>query len=645
MCKKFLSLLLALVLVLGYLPMAASAVEGEDWLTVSGIKGGRIQFDKGKGTITRCEKTVTSANIPSTIDGVAVVGIGEAAFVNCTQLSSVIIPEGVLSLGDYSFGFDHSLKSVTIPSSVREIANSSFSACGEIETIEVAQNNRYYCSVGGVLFNKNKTELIAYAPGKKDLEYTIPDGVTKIGVHAFLSSRYLNTITIPNTVNSFGVLSFSNTPELIAINVAEDNMTFCSVDGVLFNKGKTRILVYPSGKSEATYTIPQGITEIGWGAFEDGVNLKEVIIPDSVTIIDQVAFHGCSTLESVDLPDSITEIRNVAFGSCRSLTEVSIPASVRKISDQAFSSCSNLETVTMLGDAPEFGNFVFSNCAENFCIYYYAKNHGWSTPTWEGYPSSPIGTKPATPDRPSSPPSVPSDDDSIVETDTTENGNTATTTTQPNGDRELKIETPTGETIADIDLPADPGAGKKFDDVSTDSWYVGVVDKATAYGLFSGTSDTTFSPDNNMTRSMLAQILYNLSGKVSYGVGESVFIDVARDAWYANAVNWAAKAEVVSGTGNGQFSPDASVTREQLVTMLYNYAKVIGADTTPAAGLDSFPDGDSVSNYAQTPMKWAIAMGFLSGRAQNGGKYIAPQGTATRAEVAVILSKFVESLK
>ncbi len=235
--------------------------------------------------------------------------------------------------------------------------------------------------------------------------------------------------------------------------------------------------------------------------------------------------------------------------------------------------------------------------------------------------------------------------DPMVETVTAETGSTVTITTQPEGDKTIEVKTPSGEAVASIKLPAEPGAGKKFADVKSSEWYADEVDKATGYGLFNGTSDTTFSPNTGMNRGMVAQVLYNLSGQTKYGLDTGTFTDVKSGQWYQNAVDWASKAGVVNGVSDTSFAPDSSVTREQLVTMLYRYAKAIGADTKTMTELTSFPDASKVSSYAQDAMKWAVANGFIGGRASGGKDYIAPGGTATRAEVAAILTRFVEFMK
>lgn len=659
MSKKVLSLFLALVLVLGCLPMAASAVEsgncgaegnesGVTWkieggtLTISGSGAmadyfapgpmGNFEEDQdpapwypgdgitkivveegvtsvGNNTFRYCP-SATSVTLPSSLTR-----IGESAFFGC-DLASIVIPNTVTSIGDTAFS-SCGLASVTIPASVTSIGNCAFANCSNLTEFTVIEENSNYTSDNGVLFNKGKTELICYPVKKSGTQYEIPDSVTSIGEASFSGCTSLTDITIPDGVTSIESGAFSGCTGLTSM------------------------------------TIPDGVTSIGNSAFSGCTKLTNITIPDSVTTIGNSAFWGCSKLTGITFPDGLISIGGLAFSGCSGLTELTFPASLTTLGGGAFYS-TGVKTAIFEGNAPTItGDAPPITGGSEFCkIYYKDGATGWTTPTWNGngidYPCKPVSEmEPDKPSKPSTPstPSGDTDDDPIVETDTTANGDVVTTTTQPNGDKELKVETPTGKTIAEITLPADPGAGKQFEDVSAGAWYAGAVDKATAYGLFGGASATIFEPGGSMTRGMVAQTLYNLSGKPGYGVGEGNFFDVAAGKWYENAIAWAAKAEVVSGTGNGNFSPEQSVTREQLVTMLYNYAKVIGADTTPAAGLDSFPDGDSVSNYAQTPMKWAVAKGFLSGRAQNGKNYIAPVGTATRAEVAAILSKFVESLK
>lgn len=173
----------------------------------------------------------------------------------------------------------------------------------------------------------------------------------------------------------------------------------------------------------------------------------------------------------------------------------------------------------------------------------------------------------------------------------------------------------------------------KFTDVNTSLWYHKAVDYAINNSLMSGVGENTFSPNANLSRAMLAQILYNLAGRPA-AAGASDFNDVAEGMWYTNAIAWAAENGVVSGLGNGKFGPNDNITREQLAVMLYRYAG------SPAAGgsLDGFADAGKVSGYAQNGLVWATSNGVMSGK---GGGMLDPQGLATRAEVAQMLYNYL----
>lgn len=236
------------------------------------------------------------------------------------------------------------------------------------------------------------------------------------------------------------------------------------------------------------------------------------------------------------------------------------------------------------------------------------------------------------------------EDGTVTATTTWEDGQQAVAVKSPEGEKTITVTTATGEKVADVNIPAAPAAGKEFEDVKSGSWYESAVDTATGYGLFNGTSETKFSPDDGMTRGMLATVLYNLSGKPEYGTDAGAFNDVETGKWYEDPVDWAYKVGVTSGTSETEFSPNQDITREQLVTMLYRYAEKIGAASSNRNAITGFPDGNNVAGYAKDAMQWAVAEGFISGRAQGGKNYIAPQGTASRAEVAAVLTRFVKYL-
>lgn len=175
-----------------------------------------------------------------------------------------------------------------------------------------------------------------------------------------------------------------------------------------------------------------------------------------------------------------------------------------------------------------------------------------------------------------------------------------------------------------------------FTDVSADDWYFEAVKYAYENNLMNGMSGTTFAPDESTTRAMLVTMLYRLNQPVVQG--ENPFEDVPGDTWYTDAVIWANAHGIVNGIA-GKFQPDVPITREQLATMLYRYAEDSGLNPSGTADLTKFSDGATVSAWAETAMAWAVQEGLIQGR---GNGCIAPSASATRAEVATILMRFME---
>lgn len=178
-----------------------------------------------------------------------------------------------------------------------------------------------------------------------------------------------------------------------------------------------------------------------------------------------------------------------------------------------------------------------------------------------------------------------------------------------------------------------------FTDVRESDWFYEDVVFAYENGLFAGTSDTTFSPNASMTRAMLVTVLYRLEGEPTV-YGRSGFSDVQYNGYYEDAVTWAAGNGIVNGTSTTMFSPNANVTREQMAAILYRYAQYKKYNTAASSSLNGFTDYATVSGYAVTPMQWSVAEKLVNGSA---GKLM-PTGNATRAQVAAILHRFVENV-
>lgn len=180
----------------------------------------------------------------------------------------------------------------------------------------------------------------------------------------------------------------------------------------------------------------------------------------------------------------------------------------------------------------------------------------------------------------------------------------------------------------------------KYSDINTSYWYHKGVDYAIANGLMNGTGSGKFEPNAPMTRAMLVTVLRRDNGSTSKYPNN--YSDVLNNVWYTDAIAWASYYGIVNGTGDGKFEPDANVTREQLATILYRYAKKAGVDNTARTDLSAFPDSESVSPWAAEAMQWAVAEGIITGSEEHGKVYLQPQGNATRAQVATILMRFID---
>ena len=158
-------------------------------------------------------------------------------------------------------------------------------------------------------------------------------------------------------------------------------------------------------------------------------------------------------------------------------------------------------------------------------------------------------------------------------------------------------------------------------------------------GYFKGVTATTFAPESKLSRAMAVTVLYRMAGEPEV-TGTTTFTDVKEDAYYYQALVWAVQNGIATGMDDTRFAPNANVTREQLVTFLYRYAKASGADMSKQADLSQYRDVNEVSNYAKDAMAWAVGSGILQGMEENR---LAPLGTATRAQAATILMRYAEA--
>ena len=180
-----------------------------------------------------------------------------------------------------------------------------------------------------------------------------------------------------------------------------------------------------------------------------------------------------------------------------------------------------------------------------------------------------------------------------------------------------------------------------FTDVSEKDWFYNDAMFVYKNGLMLGTSKTLFGPHGTVTRGMMATILWRMEGSLA-PKGENSFTDVEAGRWYADAITWTAENGIFAGYSKDKFGPDDPITREQLTAIFYRYADYKGYKLTVTGNLDKFEDADKITDYAKTVMQWAVGNGLIKGKAET---LLDPQGTATRAEIAAMLHRFIEKVK
>ena len=297
-----------------------------------------VLFNKNKTTLIAYRATETNYTIPN-----SVTTIGDSAFLFCEFLTNINIPNSVTTIGDSAFWWCKSLTSITIPNSVVTIIGNPFKSWHG----NLYNESKAFIYEDHVLFNKNKTTLIAYRA--KETNYTIPNSVTTIGKYAFSGCDSLTSINIPNSVTTIGECAFGYCDSLTSINIPNSVTTIGD-------------WAFAGCDSLTSINISNGVTTIGESAFSGCDSLTIINIPNSVTTIGKSAFYGCKSLTNINIPNSVTTIRESAFWGCDSLTSINIPNSVTTIGKGAFEWCDSLTSINISNSVKTIGKNAFMHC-------------------------------------------------------------------------------------------------------------------------------------------------------------------------------------------------------------------------------------------------------------------------------------------
>ena len=592
----------------------------------------------------------------------SVTSIGRYGIAMCSKLTGLSIPKGVTEIGDFGLAGD-GLTAVTLPDGLQSLGRGAFDTCAS-------------------LTNTTLPAAITAVPGKcfadctKLLNVKYAGTVTAIGDLAFESCKSLVTAPIPETVTEIGASAFTGCTALTDVTIPA-GVTAIPEDCF---RGCTAL---------ADMKLPGTVTSVGLNAFTGCTALKDVRCYGAPPTVEP----GNSEAHSFE-PAIVTIHYNPAMnwtleadgtwqgykvsskGACLhtgyGTTENTVPATCGE-AGRVDTICDNCGDVVSTKEIPATGAHTWDNgtvtteptettpgvrtftCA--VCratrtetipatgehTFVFTKNVA-PTCTADGYDLYTCSGCGATEKRNSKPALGHKWDSGTVTTEpTATTPGVRTYTCTICGQTKEEVIPPTGGSTVCPGGPSCPSYG--FRDVAGPAdWSHEGIDYCVRRSLMVGTGVGTFSPGMNCSRAQIVQILYNLSGdKTDYSRYYLPFTDVAPGAWYYDAVAWAYTNNVVSGTSATTFAPNDVITREQMAVILYGYTAEFAPEFTGnAASLNTFPDAGSVANWAYAAMSWAVGNGLISGMGSGGVSYLAPQGSATRAQASAIIMRYCQ---
>ena len=592
----------------------------------------------------------------------SVTSIGRYGIAMCSKLTGLSIPKGVTGIGDFGLA-GNGLTAITLPDGLQGLGRGAFDSCAS-------------------LTNTTLPAAITAVPGKcfadctKLLNVKYAGTVTAIGDLAFESCKALTAAPIPETVTEIGASAFTGCTALTDVTIPAGVST---IPEDCF-RGCTAL---------TDINLPGTVTSVGHNAFTGCTALKDVRCYGAAPAVEP----GNSEAHSFE-PATVTVHYNPAMnwtldadgkwqgytvsdkGACLhtdyGTTERTVPATCGK-AGRVDTICGNCGEVISTRELPptgahDWGNGVVTTAptettpgvrtftctvcsdireetipATGAHDYQFTKNVA-PTCTDGGYDLYTCSGCGATERRNLTDAAGHKWDGGTVTTAPTETTpGVRTYTCTVCGQTRTEAIPATGASTC-TGGPSCPSYGL-HDVAGPDYWAHKGIDYCVRNRLMSGVGAGTFSPDTACTRAQIVKILYNLSGnQTDYSYYYLPFTDVAAGAWYYNAVAWAYCNDVTSGTSATTFTPNAAITRQQLVTFLYRYTvKYAPEFTGNAAPISAFPDAGSVANWAYAAMSWAVGNGLIKGNAHdNGLDYLDPNGSATRAQTATIIMRYCQ---
>lgn len=587
--------------------------------------------------------------------GEGITEIGAANFENMTNVTEVTLPSTLTSIGDWAFRGLNKVKDLKIPNGVTFIGAGAFKDWASIEDLVIpdsvtvighANQNGYDSRIGAfqgctnlktVKISKNLKTIYNWTfSGCSSLKTVeIPSGITVMGTEVentgsseignpymggigiFENCTSLESIILPSTIKTIYEYAFFHCDSLKDIYYEGSESDWKNVEirnvgnwdtamqaRMHYNCKTGKIFTASDYKGESNLVIPEGTTRIDDYALVGCSSIKTVSLPSSLNYIGYYAFQNCTGLTSVTIPGSVKYINRGVFNGCTGLKEVKFTSGVGLIGTDSegqfsgqvkpsgfgsFEGCTSLKAVYVPKTVTSIGEYSFYTCPALTDVYYEGNQEEWKK--------------------------IP-----IV-----------------NGSNQPIIR-------ANIHFNSYSGNGggaerpsTKYKDVDQNAWYVPYVDFAISAGIMNGTSNNSFSPDSQVTRAQLVQVLYAMENKPAIATTKK-YSDIKEGQWYSAAVSWASAYNIAAGFEDGTFKPDRSVTRQDMAVMMYAFAKYKGIETVTSASVDSFADRGMISNYALRAMKWAVGKKYMSGM---GNNMLAPRGTTTRAQLATVMKAVI----